>query len=205
MFWSIHRYDRSSDRCGKANAYNFDIISHDELTSLIRFSIQEDHFCIAVGHCWSRDFALPMGGPFSAQAANLHSIWRFHLHKQRFHVLGELSFTARGFPIWTNANGRAVSSTQFRDNILVAAVGSGASWAMADVCKLLADAWSPRVLCTCISDTNTECLHECIYMHWVLWSTGTLGHNLRMQLSSLGNSKMEISETDFFLYSDHPK
>ena len=162
MFWSIHRYDRSSDRCGKANAYNFDIISHDELTSLIRFSLHGDGFCIAVGHCRLRNFALPMGGPFSAQAADLHSIWKFHLHKQRFHVLGELSFTARGFPIWTNANGRTVSSTQFRYNILVAAVGSGASWAMADVCKLLADAWSLRVLCSCIIDSYTECLHECM-------------------------------------------
>ena len=103
-----------------------------------------------------------MGGPFGAQAADLHSIWKFHLHKQRFYAIGELTFTARGFPIWTNANGRAVSFAQFRDNILVAAVGTGASWAMADVCKLLADAWSLRVLCSCISESNTECLRECM-------------------------------------------
>ena len=30
-----------------------------------------------------------------------------------------------------------------------------------------------------------------------------LGHNLRMQFSSLGSSKMEIFKTDFFLCSDH--
>ena len=32
-----------------------------------------------------------------------------------------------------------------------------------------------------------------------------LRHNLLMQFSSLGNSKMEISKTDFFLYFDHPQ
>ena len=31
------------------------------------------------------------------------------------------------------------------------------------------------------------------------------GHNLLKQSSSLGNSKMEISKTDFFLYSYHPQ
>ena len=162
MFWSIHKYDKCLDRCGKANAYNFDVISHEELTGLIRFCLQEDRFCVAVGQCWSRAFALPMGGPFRAQAADLHSIWKFHLNKQRFYELGELSFTARGFPIWKNPNGRIVSLAQFRDNILVAAVGVGATWAMADVCRLLATAWSLRVLCPCITDTNQDCLRQCM-------------------------------------------
>ena len=162
MFWSIQKYDKCLDRCGKANAYNFDIMSHEELTNLIRFCLQEDRFCVAVGQCWSRAFALPMGGPFSAQAADLHSIWKFHLHKQPFYVLGELSFTARSFPIWTNSNGRIVSLVQFRDNILVAAVGIGATWAMADVCRLLANTWSLRVLCPCVTDSNPECLRVCM-------------------------------------------
>ena len=89
-------------------------------------------------------------------------IWKFHLNKQRFYELGELSFTARGFPIWKNPNGRIVSLAQFRDNILVAAVGVGATWAMADVCRLLATAWSLRVLCPCTTDTNQDCLRQCM-------------------------------------------
>ena len=109
MFWSIHKHDKCLDGCGKANAYNFDIMSHEERTNLIRFCLQEDKFCVGAGRCWSRPFALPMGGPFSAQAADLHSIRKFHLHKQRFYALGELSFTAPGFPIWTNSNGRIVT------------------------------------------------------------------------------------------------
>ena len=34
-----------------------------------------------------------MGGPFSAQAADLHSLWCFHLRKQQFYSLGKLGFT----------------------------------------------------------------------------------------------------------------
>ena len=105
MFWSIHKYDKCLDRCRKLNSYIFDVISHDELTSLIQFCLQEDRFCVAVGQFWSRAFPLPMGGPFSAQAADLHSIWGFDLNNQRLYELGELSFTARGFLIWTNPNG----------------------------------------------------------------------------------------------------
>ena len=34
--------------------------------------------------------------------------------------------------------------------------------------------------------------------YWVLGVGKVLGHNLLMHFSTLGNSKMEISETDFF-------
>ena len=33
MFWSIHKHDKCLDGCGKANAYNFDIMSHEERTT----------------------------------------------------------------------------------------------------------------------------------------------------------------------------
>ena len=82
MFWSLHKYDKTLDRAGKAAAFNFDVISHQELTELLQFCLQNDSFCVAAGSCWSRAFALPMGGLFSAQAADLHSLWCFHLRKQ---------------------------------------------------------------------------------------------------------------------------
>ena len=53
-----------------------------------------------------------------------------------------------------------VGSVQFRDNILVAAKGPGASFAMSDVCLILQHAWSARVLCPCINDTVSHC-HLC--------------------------------------------
>ena len=49
---------------------------------------------------------LSSGVRYVQQAADLHSIWKFHLLKQRFHALGQLSFTACGYPIWVKRNGR---------------------------------------------------------------------------------------------------
>ena len=37
MFWSRHKYDKRLDKCSKANEYNFDIISHEELVEVIPF------------------------------------------------------------------------------------------------------------------------------------------------------------------------
>ena len=62
-----------------------------------------------------------------------------------------------GEPEWA-----LVSLAQFRDNILVVATGIGAAWAMANVCRLLANAWFLRVLCSCISETNLECKQLCM-------------------------------------------
>ena len=48
-YWSIHKYDKCLDRRGKATAFNFDLISHEELTSILEFSLTDDRFCTAVG------------------------------------------------------------------------------------------------------------------------------------------------------------
>ena len=60
-----------------------------------------------------------MGGSFSAQAADLHSLWSVYIHRGLFRRLGTLRVTDSGFPYWENSHGR-VSMQQFRDNILVA-------------------------------------------------------------------------------------
>ena len=180
MFWSVHKYDKRLDRCGKASAYNFDILSHSELTELITFCLQDGSFCQGAGTCWSRAFALPMGGPFSAQVADLRSLWCFHLQKQRFDVLGELRSTDVGYPIWVSSTGRVIALAQFKDNILVSAKGPGASWAMSDVCLLVQHAWSLRVLCPCINDHVSDCYVLCdrgIVCPWDSYGTATwLGH-----------------------------
>ena len=126
------------------------------------FYLQDDSFCQSVGTCWSRAFALPMGGPFSAPAADLHSLWCFHLQKQRFRVLGEVRSTDVGCPIWVSTTGRLIVLAHFRDNILVAAKGPGASWAMSDVCLFLQHAWSLRVLCPYINDHGCDCQLCCM-------------------------------------------
>ena len=116
MFWSQH--DKTLDTASRATAFNFDVMSHSDLTELPEFCLHHDSFCIAAGSCWYRAFALPRGGPFSAQAAYLHSLWCFHLNKQRFYDLGNCSFTDAGYPIWLNSRGRIIALAQFRDNIL---------------------------------------------------------------------------------------
>ena len=100
---------------------------------MVTFCLQVDSFCVLTGACWSRPFALPMGGPFGAQAADLHSLWCYHLHGQRFRELGTLRFTDAGSCLWNTANGRVLALAQFRDNIMVAAKGPGSTWAMRDI------------------------------------------------------------------------
>ena len=47
-------------------------------------------------------------------------------------------------------------------------------------------------------------LFMCFSAYLGVWTGGKgLGHNVLMQLSALGSSKIEISETDFFLFYDH--
>ena len=79
MCLSIHKTDKSMDRVGKATDYNFSVISHAELVDLITFSLCSDNFCWAACSAWQRLFAIPMGGSFSAQSADLYCIWAFHL------------------------------------------------------------------------------------------------------------------------------
>ena len=134
-------------------------MSCSELTELLEFCLRYGSFCIAAGSCWSRAFALPMGGP---QATHLHSLWCFHLSKQHFYDLGDLNFVDAGYPIWVNSRGGVIALAQFRDNILVAAKGAGSSWAMQDVCGLLQQVWSLRVLCPYISDDVTTCQLCCM-------------------------------------------
>ena len=45
---------------------------------------------------------------------------------------------------------------------------------------------------------------DLLFVFFTLFGWGGMGHNLLLQFSSLGSSKMEFSKT-FFLYSNHPK
>ena len=49
MCSSIHKTDKSVDRCGKATDYKFSVILHAELVDLITFSLCSDNFCPAAG------------------------------------------------------------------------------------------------------------------------------------------------------------
>ena len=102
----------------------------------------------AAGSPWQRLFAIPMGGSFSAQAADLYCIWAFHLLKARSRQWGKLSTSPEGYPVWTSSTGRIMALAQFRDNILIASAGPRATSVVRDVCNTLTNAWNYNIRST---------------------------------------------------------
>ena len=93
-----------------------------------------------------------MGGPFSAQSADLRSIWGGKQRTNLMRRLGNLSFIPRGHPLWTTPRGNVLSLAQFRDNVLVGAKGPTARHEMQHVCHTLTEVWSLPVLCDCMTE-----------------------------------------------------
>ena len=179
MWWSIHKTDKSMDRVGKATDYDFSVISHAELVDLITFSLRTDNFCWAAGSAWQRLFAIPMGGSFSAQSADLYCIWAFHLLKARSRQWGELTTSASGFPIWKSPTGRTMALAQFRDNVLIASAGPRAASAARDVCHTPSDVWKLPVLCPCMQNPGDPCKEACMTQD--LRALGVCMHRARGQ------------------------
>ena len=179
MCWSIHKTDKSMDRVGKATDYNFSVISHAELVDLITFSLCSDNFCWAAGSAWQRLFAIPMGGSFSAQSADLYCIWAFHLLKARSRQWGELTTSPCGFPVWKSPTGRTMALAQFRDNVLIASAGPRTASAARDVCQMLSDVWKLLVLCPCMRNPGDPCKEACMMQD--LRALGVCMHRARGQ------------------------
>ena len=55
-----------------------------------------------------------MGGPFSAQSSNVHSVWCMYTHKHLFRILGDLRVMLEGYTYW---QGHVTALCQFKDNI----------------------------------------------------------------------------------------
>ena len=107
------------DRAGWGNSTNFWFLSHKEMTDTIMFETNNHIYVKAAGELWSRAGCIPMGGSFSAQAADLHSLWGVYKGRHKFRALGELRISDEGFPFWVSDHGR-VGFCHFHDNILVA-------------------------------------------------------------------------------------
>ena len=60
-----------------------------------------------------------MGGSFSAQAVDLHSLWGVYTHRHLFHALGFLNVWPEGFAWWDGLY-RRVSLCRFHNNVLIA-------------------------------------------------------------------------------------
>ena len=116
--WSVHHTLSALDRPGMGTNKQFWYLTHDELTRYVSFELQKNNKCWSVGQLWRRDKCIPMGGSFSAQSADLHSIWGAYNGRQGFRRLGALNISPEGYVHWT---GRwQVAMCQFRNNILVA-------------------------------------------------------------------------------------
>ena len=100
MVWSVHRDDPVHDRPGAASNSQYDIISHKQLVAIVRFSMLQDIHAQSVGQVWFRKASIPMGGRFSAQGADLHSVWQLHCHVRGLHRLGTLRFSEQQLPHW---------------------------------------------------------------------------------------------------------
>ena len=55
---------------------------------------------------WVRTNCIPMEGPFSAQGADMHSVWQAYQHRNLFRQLGALTVSAEGFPLWQGQWGK---------------------------------------------------------------------------------------------------
>ena len=73
--WSVHHSVIALDRARLGANKNFRYISHQDLPHYVSFELEKNNKCWSVGKLWSRTGCIPMGGSFSAQSADLHSIW----------------------------------------------------------------------------------------------------------------------------------
>ena len=162
MIWSTHRDNKKLDRAGRGTSNRFTHLPHTELENLVYFSLLTDTYTQASGKIWARTGNIPMGGPFSAQSADLWSVWgakkRVHLMRR----LGNLTFSPRGHPLWHTPRGNTLSLAQFRDNVLVGAMGRSATREMQHVCSVLTETLGLPVLCDCMTEEVRVCQNKCM-------------------------------------------
>ena len=161
--WSIHKENRCLDWAGQAKKSTFHCITMDELIALVEFSLTCDDVVLAAGEPWRRGGAIPMGGPFNAQSADLHCVWMCKTLVSSLRDMGDMAVTDTGIGQWTLRTGDIVALQQFRDNLIVASKGPTPRGAMYTVCKTMESIWGLKVLCPC-RDKNLDlvCHGDCM-------------------------------------------
>ena len=158
IIWSGHRDCKSLDRAGRAASGSFWHLSHNELVSIVKFSLTEENHMWSVGSLWRRSDAIPMGGSFSVQCAEFHGLWGLKMNMSAMQRLGQLIQTTP-VPLWLTPSRNTIS--QFRDNVNVAAKGPSAHREMSRVCSTLTECWRLVVLCNCLSKGD-QCVGHCM-------------------------------------------
>ena len=103
--WSIHKDKKKLDRPGRAKAEKIWYLTHTAMRDTISFEMHCHNFITALGSLWSRHGCIPMGGSFSAQAADLHSLWGVYSNRHLFRQLGTVHISESGFPFWETPHG----------------------------------------------------------------------------------------------------
>ena len=121
------------------------------MSDTISLEMHCDNYIIALGEVWSRHGCIPMGGSFSAQAADLHSVWGVYTNRTLLRQLGSLKVSEGRWAYWESSAG-IVSLCQFRDNILIASTfpDTPATPIVQQVCDVLSACWNLHVLCDCM-------------------------------------------------------
>ena len=84
VIWSVHHAHPRLDRAGRATGHGFKFVSHEDLTAIIRQELTSNNGCYGVGNVWRRTNCILMGGSFSAQGADLHSVWGAYENRKWF-------------------------------------------------------------------------------------------------------------------------
>ena len=146
----------------------------------------------AAGELWCRQGCIPMGGSFSTQAADLHSLWSVYTSRRLFYTLGQLCMSPEGFPFSRNAHG-IVALCQFRDNIMIATnyPDYPSTHIVQTVCQILETAWNLAVLCDCRQQKTDLCCYMCHTSHYA-----ALGFSLHRGATGQGTAHVQPSALD---------
>ena len=104
-----------------------------------------------------------MGGPFSAQSADLHTLWGVKKGGKRLRDWGTLNLYEDGHVHWTRGT-MWFSLAQFHDNVLLATniTPSTRTILMQEVCDLLSEIWRLEVLCDRVDAGVVTCMGDCL-------------------------------------------
>ena len=86
--------------CVCATNAQFWCITHDLLTRLLKFELTENNMLQAVGTLWQREGSIPMGALFSAQSADLHTLWKVKRAGKKLRDWGALNISDEGYVYW---------------------------------------------------------------------------------------------------------
>ena len=130
---------------------------------VLKFELTENNMLQAVGTLWQREGIIPMGGPFSAQSADLRTLWKVKRAGKKLRDWGALNISDEGYVYWQRGP-LWFSLCQFRDNVLFASnQRPGAhTHIIQTVAETLSRVWDLEVLCPCTDGGADCCVGNCL-------------------------------------------